>query len=102
MTGPIEQFGVSRGLATGVPGSSAPSGASEGDGFATMLREQLEKVNSMHSQASDELAKFVTGESANMSDVFVATRKAQVAFTLLMEIRNKLVQAYEELQNMRV
>ena len=102
MTGPIEQFGVSRGTGAGLPLPGAGGPASDGDGFATMLRQQLEKVNSMHSQASDELERFVTGESSNMSDVFVATRKAQVAFTLLMEIRNKLVQAYEELQNMRV
>ncbi len=90
--------------APGVAGPAAPPSktASGGDDFAGMLREQLEQVSRMQTEADDSLQKLLTGQSQNVTDVFVAARKADVAFSLLMEIRNKLVDAYQELQNLRV
>lgn len=70
--------------------------------FAAALRDQLEKVGAMQNEADANVQRLLTGESDSVTDVFVAARKAQVAFTLLMQIRNKLVEAYQELQNMRV
>ncbi|RMF78717.1 MAG: flagellar hook-basal body complex protein FliE, partial [Planctomycetota bacterium] len=81
---------------------AAPSGQGGDDGFAALMRRQLEKVNEMQNEADDDVRKLLTGESDNMTEVFVAARKAQVAFSLLIEIRNKLVDAYEEVKNMRV
>jgi len=46
--------------------------------------------------------KLLTGETDNVAEVFSASKKAGVAFDLLMEIRNKLVDAYNEVQQMRV
>lgn len=74
----------------------------EGISFASTLREQLEKASAMQTDADQKLQSLLTGESQNVTDVLVAARKAQVAFSLLMEIRNKLVDAYQELQNLRV
>jgi flagellar hook-basal body complex protein FliE len=93
------------GLRPGLPapaGAAAPTTTSAGEDFATALRAQLKQVNEMQSEADANVQKLVTGESASMVDVFAAARKAQVAFGLLMEMRNKLVDAYQELQNMRV
>jgi len=67
-----------------------------------MVKEQLLKVSRMQSEADEKVQKLLTGESQNLTEVFTAARKAEVAFSLLMEIRNKLVNAYEELKNMRV
>ena len=78
---------------------SAPGGA---DSFANLLRSQLDKVSSLQSEADEQVQALVTGQSESMTDVFVAARKAEVAFSLLMEIRNKLVDAYDELKNLRV
>jgi flagellar hook-basal body complex protein FliE len=44
----------------------------------------------------------LTGRSDNVVEVFSAVRKADVAFSLLMEIRNKMLDAYTEIQQMRV
>ncbi len=73
-----------------------------GDDFATMIKEQLQKVSQMQSEADEKVQALVTGESQNLTEVFTAARKAEVAFSLLMEIRNKLVDAYQEVKNMRV
>ena len=53
-------------------------------------------------EAADGVEKVVTGETDNLAEVFSAVRKADVAFSMLMEMRNKLVEAYREVQQMRV
>lgn len=83
------------------PGAAAAADAA-GDDFASLVRQQLERVSALQTEADDNVARLMSGEGENMTEVFVAARKAQVAFSLLMEIRNKLIDAYEELKNMRV
>lgn len=82
--------------------SGSPPQSDPGSDFAAMLKDQLRQVNRLQSEADENVNRLMTGEAASVTDVFVAARKAQVAFSLLMEIRNKLVDAYTELQNMRV
>lgn len=102
MTNPIQPAGVPP-LGSGFP--AAPAGKpADGprDAFAAMLKSQIQQVSAMQSEADENVAQLMTGGNASVTDVFVAARKAEVAFSLLMEIRNKLVDAYEELKNMRV
>lgn len=88
---------------SGAPPASAPSsGVGGGSDFASIMRDQLGRVSSMQHEADEKVQALVSGQSDSLSEVFVAARKAEVAFTLLMEVRNKLVEAYQELQNMRV
>lgn len=102
MPSPINNTGVTPLRPLESPSRTAPTGDRADDGFAALMRRQLEKVNEMQNEADDNVRKLITGESDNMTEVFVAARKAQVAFSLLIEIRNKLVDAYEEVKNMRV
>jgi flagellar hook-basal body complex protein FliE len=83
----------------GAPRAPEPGGQSE---FAGLLRQQLERVNQVQSEADEGLKRVLTGESQNLTEIFVTARKAEVAFSLLMEIRNKLVDAYDELRQLRV
>lgn len=92
------QVGVARGGIT--PPAAAP--AAEGGEFTQTLREQLEQVNRVQTDAERQVESLLTGESQDITGVFTAARTAQVAFSLLMEIRNKLVDAYVELRQMRV
>ena len=80
------------------PQRSAPAGKD----FKTVLLESLNQVNNLQQEATAGVERLATGETENMAEVFSAVRKAQVAFGLLMEIRNKLTDAYEEIQQMRV
>lgn len=86
---------------TGPPVRPAEKSEPGGD-FAAMLRGQLERVNQMQAEADEGVRRILTGEAQNVTEVFTAARKAQVAFSLLMEMRNKLVDAYTELRQMRV
>ena len=78
---------------------AAPTG---GKDFKSYLLESLDKVNQLQNEADAGVEKLVTGQTDNMAEVFSATRKAGIAFDLLMEIRNKLMDAYSELKQMRV
>ncbi len=70
--------------------------------FAAQLREQLEQVSRMQAEADQGVQNLVTGRTDNITEVLTTARKAEVAFSLLMEIRNKLVDAYSELRQLRV
>ena len=86
--------------ATAVPAAKTPAPA--GKDFSSYLLESLDKVNQLQQEADAGVQKLLTGETDNVAEVFSATRKAGVAFDLLMEIRNKLMDAYTELKQMRV
>jgi flagellar hook-basal body complex protein FliE len=80
-------------------GKAAPTG---GKDFKSFLLESLEKVNKLQDDATQGVQKLVTGETNNVAEVLAASKKAGVAFDLLMEIRNKLMDAYSEIKQMRV
>ena len=99
MTDPLSR--LNPGIMPPQTGAAGAAGKADDD-FAALLRQQLEQVSEIQKDADAQVAKVMAGDTENMSEVFVAARKAQVAFSLLMEIRNKLVDAYEEVRNMRV
>lgn len=88
------------------PGSSAPTsvdGASaEPTKFSDILVESLDEVKRLQDEAAAGVNRILAGDTKNPDEVFSAIQKAGVAFSLLMEIRNKLVDAYDELKEMRV
>ncbi len=84
------------------PGQAAKPKPAAGEDFASMVKQQLEQVSQMQSEADENVQKLLSGETQNLTEVITAARKAEVAFSLLMEIRNKLVDAYSEVKNMRV
>ncbi len=86
----------------GVPAPGAKAAPSDGKDFKAYLLESLEKVNQLQTEADAGVQKLLAGETDNVAEVFSASRKAGIAFDLLMEIRNKLMEAYEELKQMRV
>jgi flagellar hook-basal body complex protein FliE len=107
MSGPLGFNPLSGpGSLQGVPGASRKPDAGRGrnfaDDLALALREQLSEVNSLQTEVDTKAQAVALGQTESVTDVFTAARKAEVAFTMLMEIRNKLVDAYQELQNLRV
>jgi len=87
-------------------GASSPAegaaGAQEHRDFKSILLESLDEVNRLQQEAARGIEQLMTGQNVSVAEVFTAVRKADVAFSLLMEIRNKLQDAYRDLQQMRV
>ncbi|MGB0714385.1 MAG: flagellar hook-basal body complex protein FliE [Phycisphaerae bacterium] len=71
-------------------------------GFKDVLIESLNEVNRLQTEADEGVQKLLTGETQNVAEVLAAADKAGIAFDLLMEVRNKLTEAYQEIQQMRV
>ena len=71
-------------------------------GFKDLLLKNLEEVNRLQTEADEGVQKLLTGETDNVAEVFAAANKAGIAFDLLMEVRNKLQEAYRDIQQMRV
>jgi len=90
--GPLVPGGPTRPAERPAPGSS----------FAAALRQQLERVSEMQMEADQGIQNLLTGRTQNITEVFATARRAEVAFSLLMEIRNKLTDAYNELNQLRV
>ena len=79
-----------------------PQQQNEGADFKSALLDSLDEVNRLQMDAAKGIQKLSTDPTASMAEVFAAVRKADIAFSMMMEMRNKLVEAYRELQQMRI
>jgi flagellar hook-basal body complex protein FliE len=77
------------------------AGAAEG-AFMSSLKDAIAKVNDAQLQANQAVDSLMTGETENVHGAMVALQKADVSFQLMMQVRNKLVSAYEEIQRMQI
>lgn len=76
-------------------------GAGAGEGFGATLGKALGEVNRLQMDAQQAARSLAAGE-ANVADVVVATQKADIAFQLTLQIRNKLLEAYQDVMRMQV
>jgi len=86
-------------------GLTKPSGGASGaDGpsFADTLAQSLDKVNTMQKQADVAIQDFVAGDTRNIHETMIAVGKADLAFRLTMQVRNKIVEAYQEVMRTQV
>jgi flagellar hook-basal body complex protein FliE len=102
MTQPIDPNAVDTSLRPQWTGGSAGSASAEGGDFQSMLLQSLQEVSQLGQDAHGQVEQLLTGQTDNVAEVMTAVKKAQVAFQLLMEIRNKMVDAYQELRQMNV
>ncbi|MFH1022448.1 MAG: flagellar hook-basal body complex protein FliE [Planctomycetota bacterium] len=70
--------------------------------FKNFLTDQIRKVNDLQQEADQAVKGAFTGQTQDVTEVLGAVKKAEVAFDLLMEVRNKVVDAYQEIMRMRV
>jgi flagellar hook-basal body complex protein FliE len=70
--------------------------------FADQLKNAVAEVNDLQTRREDLVEKMVTGEATEVHDVMIAAKESQLAFELLLEIRNKLLESYQEIMRMQV
>lgn len=68
-----------------------------GESFGQMLKSFVQDVNALQHSSGDMEKKFLTGEVTDVHQVMLAAEEASVAFELLMEIRNKLLESFKEI-----
>jgi flagellar hook-basal body complex protein FliE len=70
--------------------------------FKDFLLEALGHVNSMQQDADVAVEQLMTGGEVNPAEVLTAVQKADLSFRMMMQIRNKLLQAYQEVKDIRI
>jgi len=74
----------------------------KGTGFGEVLKDAISTVNELQKQSDQEIQKLMTGESQDLHNTVIAMQKADLSFQMMMQVRNKIVQAYQEIMRMQV
>ena len=72
-----------------------------GGGFSGVLSNALRQVNQLSGGAEQQIGGLLKGTNADLSSVMIAVEKADVAFQLMMQVRNKIVNAYQDIEKMQ-
>ncbi|MDD2447912.1 MAG: flagellar hook-basal body complex protein FliE [Tissierellia bacterium] len=70
--------------------------------FKEIISDELNRINDMHVHANEMTEQFISGEIDDLHTVMIATEEARLSFELAVQIRNKLVESYKEINNMQL
>ncbi len=73
-----------------------------GSSFSEMLKGSIEKVNTMQKEADLAVQDLLAGKDQNIHQVMIAVAKANLSFQLMMKVKNKIINAYEEVMRTQV
>lgn len=76
--------------------------APQGGNFSAWLGNEMKLVNEKIIQADDGVRRLVLGESDNLHQVMITLEKAKTSFELMVQVRNKLLDAYQDIMRMSV
>jgi flagellar hook-basal body complex protein FliE len=82
-------------------GSSGVAGGVAGGNFAETLRGALDEMGQLQTQAETKVAGVLDGGGADVHTALIAVEKADLSFQLMMQVRNKIVSAYQEISRMQ-
>jgi flagellar hook-basal body complex protein FliE len=78
------------------------SSAGQPGEFQKVLAGAINQVESLNNNAADSAQKFLSGENEELHTTILATQKAELAFQLGLQVRNKVVDAYQEIMKMQM
>lgn len=70
--------------------------------FSKIFKEELGKVNQLQVKADQATQEFIIGESQDIHSVMLATEEAKLALEMAVQVRNKLIEAYQEINRMQL
>jgi flagellar hook-basal body complex protein FliE len=71
-------------------------------GFQDLLRDAIHRVETSRANANEAVEQFVSGENQDLHSTVLATQRASLDFELLLQVRNKVVQSYQEVMRMQL
>jgi flagellar hook-basal body complex protein FliE len=81
---------------------STSSSKEAGPSFADTLKEAVGNVNQLHVEADRKAQELATGKTDDIAGVMIAAEKADVALRAMVQVRNKIIDAYQEIMKMQV
>lgn len=97
----ISSFPITSMPSIGAGAKPQTVGGGEGS-FKNLLMDSIQNVNSMQHQADQAVEAMFTGEDVNPAEVLTAVQKADLAFRLTMQMRNKVMDVYQEIKDIRI
>lgn len=99
----MKNFGIGNmpAVNTTSPGS-APKLSEGGKGFGEALKEAINEVNDLQVKADQSINDLSTGKVKDIHETMIALQKADVSFQTLMQVRNKIVESYQEIMRTQV
>lgn len=90
-------------IASGGSSNTASATSQSGEGsFADTLLNSINKVNDIQNTANNTAEAIATGKSSNIHQAMIDMEKANDSFELMMQVRNKIITAYNSIMNMQV
>src|SRR5262245_13015642 len=83
-----------------LPDAVRPADRSSGGGFQEVLSNAIQNVETLGSNASDSIERFLSGEAEELHTTILAVQKAALSFEFFLQMRNKVVSAYQEIMRM--
>lgn len=88
---------------TKLTGAQPLNNEANGANFSTLLKQSIDKVNELQKSSGDLAKAFELGDpSVSLAEVMIARQKSSVAFQSVLQVRNKLMEAYREVMAMQV
>ncbi|WP_163101502.1 flagellar hook-basal body complex protein FliE [Peribacillus alkalitolerans] len=84
------------------PSTTTPTPYEAQEKFASVLKESINKVNEAQIQSDKVTERMIRGENVDLHTVMITSQKASITLQTTMEIRNKVVEAYQEIMRMQV
>lgn len=92
-----------RSMASAAAGAPAAAGGPDQGGFSEMLTKAINSVNDSQQQAAGLKEAFQRGDAdIDVNRVMIASQKANIEFQLMMQVRNRLINAYQDIMNMQI
>lgn len=85
-----------------LPASLQNNETTKHQGFGEMLNQSIEKVNELQLQADHAAKEAIAGRNKNIHETMLMMEKADMSFRLMMQVRNKVIEAYREIMKIQV
>ena len=100
LTGGLGKLGETRESRTNGP-AGATGLAEPSKSFADTLKDAVQNVNASQKEADVKMQELATGKNNNIHDVMLSAEKADISLKLMVQVRNKIIEAYQEIMKMQ-
>ena len=90
------------GIGKAFPAAGGANPASPAEGAGKFFSELVSKVNDLQSQSDNAIQGLASGENKNLHEVMISMEKASISFLFMSQVRNKAIEAYQEVMRMQV
>ncbi len=85
-----------------LPSPMPAVGGGGGQAFQSVLSAAVERVEQFRNNSEQAVERFLSGEDEDLHKVALATQRAELAFEMFVQVKNKVVQAYQEVMRMQL